>query len=163
MSDYDWLCCIQICDGKKEYFLVNVYLSFESYENMDNDCLAKLNVSTESINSTCITVVGDFNANLAKQTMFGEILQSYCTYNSLIIVDKESDTYVSSALDTISWLDHVVCCMLYVVCTYDAKDCITDVGVMYACILSDPVLCTVTLSEFYLILCYVQLHSVSSI
>ena len=25
-SDYDWLCCLEICDGKKEYFLINVNL-----------------------------------------------------------------------------------------------------------------------------------------
>ena len=44
-SDYDWLCCIEICHDKKEYFLINVCLPFESYENRDNfkDCLAKLN------------------------------------------------------------------------------------------------------------------------
>ena len=79
--------------------------------------------------------------------MFGEILLRCCTDNSLIIIDKESlpgdtYTYVSSAWGTISWLDHVVC-------TYDTKDCITDIKVMYASIVSDdhPVLCTVTLSE----------------
>ena len=31
-------------------------------------------VFTEIINGICIIVVGDFNAKLAKQTMFGEIL-----------------------------------------------------------------------------------------
>ena len=62
-SDYDWLCCIKIRGGKKEYFLINVYLPFVSDENGDNfnDCLAKLNVFTESINGICVTVLGNFN------------------------------------------------------------------------------------------------------
>ena len=140
--EFDWLCVIKICDGKKEYVLINVYLPYECVDNRDDysDCLAKLNVVIENINTTCITVIGDFNANLSKQSMFGEMLLNFCSENNSDIVDKtilpaDTYTYVSSAWGTTSWLDHVLC-------TSDAKDCTTHIEVMYDCIFSDhhPVL-----------------------
>ena len=68
----------------------------ESYQNMDrfNDYLTKQNVFIETDNSTCIAVVRHFNVNLAKQTMFGGILQNYCTDNSITLVPPEIHTYV---------------------------------------------------------------------
>ena len=104
-----------------------MYLPYECVDNRDdyNYCLAKLNVVIENINTTCITVLGDFNANLSKQSMFGEMLLNFCSENNSDIVDKtippaDTYTYVSSAWGTTSWLDHVVC-------TSDAKDCITHI------------------------------------
>ena len=96
--EFDWLCCIKICDGKKEYILINVYLPYECVDNRDDysDCLAKLNVIIENINSTCITVIGDFNANLSKQSAFGDMLLNFCSDNNYDIVDKTilpADTY----------------------------------------------------------------------
>ena len=57
--EFDWLCGIKICDGKKEYVLINVYLPYECVDNRDDysDCLAKLNVVIGNINTTCITVI----------------------------------------------------------------------------------------------------------
>ena len=66
-NEYDWLCCMRINVGNdREYYLVNVYLPYECTDNRDefNDRLAKLNVFINNISSTCVTVVGDFNANL---------------------------------------------------------------------------------------------------
>ena len=140
--EFDWLCGIKICDGTKEYVLINVYLPYDCDDNRDDysDCLAKLNVVIENINSTCITVIGDCNANLSKHSMFGDMLLNFCNENNVDLVDKsilpaDTYTYVSSAWGTTSWLDHVVC-------TSDAKDCTTHVEVMYDCIFSDhhPVL-----------------------
>ena len=96
--EYDWLCVIKISNSKKEYFLLNVYLPKECADNRDDysDCLTKLNVVVENINGTCITIVGDLNANLSKQSMFGEILLSFCKDNNFDIVDKDIlpvDTY----------------------------------------------------------------------
>ena len=66
------------------------------------DCLAKLNVVVENINTICITIVGYFNANLSQQSMFGDILQNVCNGSYFGIVDKDilpadTNTYVSSA------------------------------------------------------------------
>ena len=46
-----------------------MYLPYECDENRDDyiDCLEKLNVVVDTINSTYITIVGDFNANLEVQ------------------------------------------------------------------------------------------------
>ena len=58
-----------------------MYLPYECVDNRDDysDCLAKLNVVIGNINTTCITVIGDFNANLSKQSMLwgnvAELLQ----------------------------------------------------------------------------------------
>ena len=106
-----------------------MYLPYECVDNRDDysDCLAKLNVVIENINTTCITVIGDFNANLSKQSVFGEMLLNFCSENNSDIVDKtilpaDTYTYVSSACGTTSWLDHIVC-------TSDAKDCTTHIEV----------------------------------
>ena len=67
--------------------------------------------------------------------MFGIILKDFCNDFSFSIVDKgylpaETYTYVSSAWGTTSWLDHVIC-------TADARGCVTDMTVLYDCICSD--------------------------
>ena len=97
--EYDWLCVIKICKCKKEYFLLNVYVPYECNDNRDdcNDCLAKLNVVIENIKRTCITTVGDINASLSKQAMFGDIFLGFCKDNNFDIVDKNIlpvDTYI---------------------------------------------------------------------
>ena len=86
--EFDWLCGIKICDGKKEYVLINVYLPCECVDNRDDysDCLAKRNVVIENINSTCITVIGDFNANLSKHSMFGDMFLNFCNENNEVHV-----------------------------------------------------------------------------
>lgn len=66
------------------------------------DCLAKLNAVYENINTTCLTIVCYFNANLSQQSMFGDILQNVCNGSYFGIVDKDilpadRNTYVSSA------------------------------------------------------------------
>ena len=75
--EYDWLCCVRISEYiLKEYYLINVYLPYECTDTTDefNDCLAKINVLTDSIKITCVTIVGDFNANLSRASSFGDYL-----------------------------------------------------------------------------------------
>ena len=96
---YSDFCCVRISeDILKEYYLINVYLPYECTDNTDefNDCLAKLNVFIDSINSTCVTILGDFNANLSRASSFGDILLKFCVDNSIDIVDHatlSNDTY----------------------------------------------------------------------
>ena len=137
-SEYDWLCCVRISeDILKEYYQINVYLPYECTDNTDefNDCLVKLNVFIDSINSTCVTIVGDFNANLSRASLFGDILLKFCVDNSIDIVDhatlsNDTYTYTSYSWGTTSWLDHVLC-------TADAKLCTSCLDVRYDCVLSD--------------------------
>jgi hypothetical protein len=72
-------------------FLTHLFIGCGgSYENRDsfNDCLTKHNVFIEAVNSTCIAVVRNFNVTLAKQTMFGGILQIYYTDDSLLVTGE---------------------------------------------------------------------------
>ena len=41
------------------------------------------------INSTCIFIVGDFNADISKTSAFGSILRDFCNYFSFSIVDQD--------------------------------------------------------------------------
>ena len=48
------------------------------------------------INSTCIFIVGDFNADISKTSVFGSILHDFCNDFSFSIVDKDylpAETY----------------------------------------------------------------------
>ena len=137
--EYDWLCCLKLSDSisRKEYYLLNVYLPYECDENRDDyiDCLEKLNVVVENINSTYITIVGDFNANLSRNSVFGDILVKFCADNNFKIIDKDTlpddtYTYVSSSWGTTSWLDHILC-------SSDASHCISDIKINYDCVVSD--------------------------
>ena len=72
---YDWLCGIRICSGNNEYYLLNVYLPYECDENRDtfNDYMTKIVIYVDTINSTCVTIIGDFNTDISKKSVFGNI------------------------------------------------------------------------------------------
>ena len=75
----------------------------------------------DSINSTCVTIVGDFNANVSRACSNGDTLLKFSVDNSIDIVDhatlpNDRYTYTSYSWGTTSWLDHVLC-------TADAKLC----------------------------------------
>ena len=136
-SPYDWLCGIKISNTCQEHYLLNVYLPYEKADNFDlyNDCLAKLIVFISELNTTCVSVFGDFNADLANSSIFGDILTQYCHDNNLHILDQmflntDTYTYVSSAWGTTSWIDHIIC-------TSDAVSCFSEVQILYHCIGSD--------------------------
>ena len=69
-----------------------MYLPYECDENRDDyiDCLEKLNMVVENIDSTHITLVGDYNANLSRSSVFGDILVKFCADNNLNIVEKDT-------------------------------------------------------------------------
>ena len=119
------------------FYLLNVYMPYECEDNRDvyNDYMSKIVAFCNGINSTCIFIVGDFNADISKTSVFGSILHDFCNDFSFSIADKdylpaETYTYVSPAWGTTSWLDHVIC-------TADARGCVTDMTVLYECICSD--------------------------
>ena len=74
--------------------------------------MSKIVAFCNGIDSTCIFIVGDFNADISKTSVFGNILHDFCNDFSFSIADKdylpaETYTYVSLARGTTSWLDHV--------------------------------------------------------
>ena len=106
-------------------------MPYECEDNRDvyNDYMSTIVAFCNGINSTCIFIVGDFNADISKTSVFGSILHDFCNDFSFSIADKdylpaETYTYVSPAWGTTSWLDHVIC-------TADARGCVTDMTVLY--------------------------------
>ena len=87
--ELDWICGIKISNGvNRDYYILNVYLPYECEDHGDvfNDYLTKLNVVVLNINNTYITILGDFNYNIARRSLFGDILQTFCVDNYLIMV-----------------------------------------------------------------------------
>ena len=91
--------------------------------------MAKIAVYVGNINSTCLTIIGNFNADISKKSVFGKSFLDFCNEYALSIYDKDNlpidtYTYVSSAWGTTSWLDHVIC-------TSDSNDCINNICVLW--------------------------------
>ena len=79
---------------------------------MFNDYMSKLTIYVDTINSSCVTIVGDYNADISKKSDFENIFLDFCRKFTLAICDQDNlpvDTYihVSSAWGSTSWLDHV--------------------------------------------------------
>jgi exonuclease III len=104
------------CDGNNVLF-VNMYMPYDCTENEDDFVyyINKVNDIVESYVSPYVFIIGDFNANICTNNVshFGNILKTYCTEESLVIADqrflaRDTFTFVSSAHNTCSWLDHVI-------------------------------------------------------
>ena len=135
--EFDWVCGLKISAHKKRDLHFKCVFTFSKNDNREQylDCLAKLQIIINNINSICITIVGDFNASLTTESAFSELLRSFCVDSNLSVVDVEllpsdSFSYVSSAWSTTSWIDHIVC-------TADCRSCITHVDILYDVIHSD--------------------------
>ena len=51
--------------------------------------------------------MGDYNANIKSESVFGSELIEFCDLNNLCFIDK-SYTFISQAHHTTSWLDHCI-------------------------------------------------------
>ena len=113
-------------------------MPYECVENEDEflDRLGKLYVTIEEADTTCIIVVGDYNANILKtNSMFAKHLTQYCSmydYNlsSVLCLPPNTYTYISDAWNTCSWLDHCIA-------TEDGHKLIKNMKVLYKNIISD--------------------------
>ena len=57
--------------------------------------------------------MGDYNANIKSESVFGSELIEFCDLNNLCFIDKsslspDSYTFISQAHHTTSWLDHCI-------------------------------------------------------
>ena len=134
---YDWLCGIKNCSGNEEYYLLNVYLPYESDENRDrfNDYMATIAVYVDNINSHVHQLLLALMLIFLRNQCLGIFSFDFCNEYSLSINNKDNlstdtYTYVSSVWGTTSCLDHIIC-------TSDVNDCITDISVLCGCINSD--------------------------
>ena len=98
-----------------QYLLLNVYMPYCCRDNLNDFMLNLLHI--DGIISTADTpyvfVAGDFNADTTKDHLFGSNLSTFCGENDLVISDtvylQNSFTFLSSAHQSMSWLDHIVC------------------------------------------------------
>ena len=55
--------------------------------------------------------MGDYNANIKSESVFGSELIEFCDLNNLCFIDKSSllpDSFISQTHHTTSWLDHCI-------------------------------------------------------
>ena len=91
------------------------YIPHECNDNCDDFCfyLDKVKCITESANTPYVFAVGDFNADIKSNSIFGSELIEFCNMNNLCFIDKamllsDTFTYVSQSHHTTSWLDHCI-------------------------------------------------------
>ena len=91
------------------------YLPHECDMFYDDYCfyLDKFKCIIESANTPYIFILGDFNADILSQSIFGSELIEFCDMNNLSFIDKsmlspDTFTFISQAHGTTSWLDHCI-------------------------------------------------------
>ena len=76
------------------------------------ECLGFLAATIEELDCTCITIIGDWNADVSNDKhQFGNYLNQFCSDIGLIIsselkLPEDSFTYKSDSWHTTSWIDH---------------------------------------------------------
>jgi hypothetical protein len=126
---------------------INVYMPYDCNENEEEFryYLGKVSDIIDDYHSPNVFILGDFNANIRKPTRFGNIVNMYCNDENLIMADKlllptDSYTFVSSAHDTVSWLDHVIT-------TNSGNALVSDITVLLDFITSDHLPMKVSFNE----------------
>ena len=114
-DDEDRLMGIVVKSQRKVYHFLNVYLPYECKENVHDftNYLCKMHTIFMNNNTEYNLAVGDFNANITRDSLFGLQLLQFCEDNCYTLSDSvympdTSFTFHSDAHDTVSWLDHAV-------------------------------------------------------
>ena len=91
------------------------YLPYECDMFYDDYCfnLDKFKCIIESADTPYVYILGDFNADIQSQSIFGSELIEFCDMNNMSFIDKsilspDTFTFISQAHGTISWLDHCI-------------------------------------------------------
>ena len=107
---------LKITTSNATILVLNVYLPYQSDDNADEyqAILGKIQAISDSFDSSNIFIVGDFNADLIKTSLFSPFLNYFISECHFIPSDikylpPDSFTYVSDAHGSRSWLDHVLC------------------------------------------------------
>lgn len=128
----NWLTGIQLCKDDRIHVILCVYLPYECQNNEEEylDKLGKLKAILEELETTCVSIYGDWNADISDGTsLFGNHLKHFCHEHDLIIstgafLPTDTFTYLSERGST-SWLDHCVS-------TSDGHNVILDMKVLYS-------------------------------
>ena len=93
-------------------FIFNVYLPCDNQDNEDEylDRLTKLHNIVCECDSSCISIVGDFNANVNTNANCAVLMKELCeqlnyVWTSCKMLHDDTYTYVSDVWGSCSWLD----------------------------------------------------------
>ncbi len=97
--------------------------------------MSKIHTSFRNYGTVNKITIGEFNVNHRKALLFGTELHRFGSNKGYLISDKQivpPDTFkfYSAAHDTVSWLDHVLCCT-------SMHQSIIDMTVLYEIMTSD--------------------------
>ena len=75
--------------------------------------LGKFNCIIESADTPYVYILGDFNADIQSQLIFGSELIEFCDMNNMSLIDKsmfspDTFTFIGQAHGPTSWLDHCI-------------------------------------------------------
>ena len=113
------------------------------YESHDHEELFLKHLGTlkaviEDLNSTCISIVGDWNSDVSdNESVVCKYFKQFCDENSWLLSSElllpaNTFTYLSERWDSTSWLDHCVS-------TSDGHDVIQNINVSYSSCTSDHI------------------------
>ena len=102
--DYDWVVSIEIAYHNKRMFIFYVYLPCDNQDNEDEylDRLTKLHNIVSECDSSCISIVGNFNANVKTNANFAVLVKEACeqlnyVWTSCKMLPNDTYNYVSDA------------------------------------------------------------------
>ena len=131
----DWLAGIMCTYENKRHAILCVYVPCMSSQSANDDlfleCLGFLSSTIEELDCTCITIIGDWNADVSNDNhQFGNYLNQFCSDIGLITsselkLPENSFTYKSDSWRTTSWIYHCVS-------SKDGHDIILDMEILYS-------------------------------
>ena len=128
---------IDFNDGNRKILAVNMYMPCDdrSTTSLNYDQFIKYLGLVDAIikesDISSVFVIGDWNAGVNSNSVFGSELSTFCIEHSYVLSDvdrlgccSDSFTFLSEAHGTTSWIDHCLC-------TEQAHSSITDVNICY--------------------------------
>ena len=82
--------CLEIMTNNQTFLFVCVYLPYDCDVNYDDYCfyLNKINCIIDTALTPYVFILGDFNANINSDTLFGKEFIDFCNINHLCFTDK---------------------------------------------------------------------------
>ena len=106
---------LEIKTNNQTFLFVCIYLPYDCDANYDDYCfyINKINCIIDSASTPHVFILGDFNANINSDSLFGKELIEFCDINRLCFTDKNmllpnTYTFFSQAQCSTSWLDHCI-------------------------------------------------------
>ena len=106
---------LEIKTNNQTFLFVCIYLPCDCDANYDDYCfyLNKIHCIIDSASTPHVFILGDFNANINSDSLFGKELIEFCDINRLCFTDKNmllpnTYTFFSQAHGSTSWLDHCI-------------------------------------------------------